>query len=206
MPLPEHPYPCHRVASVSSGKTPYIRFDLNDYSIPHDQVEKPLTLIASDSEVRIVNTQGTVFARHVRSYDRGQIIEDPLHIAGLAAHKRHAHQLRGRDRLRSSCQHADAFIEALAHRNEPLGTHTRRLLQLLDDYGADALDAALAVALNKGSISAASVAYQLDQQARRAKQPPRAATIELGDKRLRNLRAVPHDLGAYDRLTKQDKK
>jgi len=205
LPLPQHPYPCDRVLPISSGKTPYIRFDLNDYSIPDDQAEKPLILIASDSEVRIVNSVGHVYARHVRSYDRGQIIEDPAHIAALVDKKRHAHQLRGRDRLRSSCKHADAFIDALAHRNEPLGTHTRRLLQLLDSYGADLLDAALAVALDNESISAASVAYQLDQQARTAKRPPRAATVELRDERLKHLRVVPHDLGAYDRLTKKDK-
>src|SRR5438552_2575749 len=32
LPLPEHPFPCALVRAVSSGKTPYIRFDGNDYS------------------------------------------------------------------------------------------------------------------------------------------------------------------------------
>ena len=205
LPRPEHPYSCDRVLTVSSGKTPYIRFDLNDYSIPDDQVQKPLTLIASNSEVRIVNTQGQLFARHERCWDRGQTIEDPKHIAALADNKRHAHQLRGRDRLRLSCKHADAFIDALARRNEAMGTHTRRLLQLLDDHGADALDAALAVAINKETISAGAVAYQLDQQARQSKRQPRAASIDLRDERLNKMRVVPHDLAAYDRLTKKDK-
>ena len=35
LPLPEHPFACDLVRSVVSGKTPYIRFDGNDYSIPH---------------------------------------------------------------------------------------------------------------------------------------------------------------------------
>ena len=205
LPRPAHPYACDRVLLLSSGKTPYLRFDLNDYSIPAEQVRKPLTLIASESEVRIVNTQGDLFARHLRSYDRGQIIEDPTHIAALAAHKRRAHQLRGRDRLRASCKHADAFLHALAMRNEALGIHTRRLLHLLDEYGADALDAALAVALTKETISAAAVAYQLDQQARRERRLPRAAAMQWTDERLHPLRVVPHDLAAYDRLTKKDK-
>ena len=28
------------------GKTPYVRFDLNDYSVPHAQVRKTLTVVA----------------------------------------------------------------------------------------------------------------------------------------------------------------
>src|SRR5947199_5449315 len=35
LPLPAHPFPCDVVRPVASGKTPYLRFDGNDYSIPH---------------------------------------------------------------------------------------------------------------------------------------------------------------------------
>jgi hypothetical protein len=30
-----HPFPCDLVRAVVSGKTPYLRVDGNDYSIPH---------------------------------------------------------------------------------------------------------------------------------------------------------------------------
>src|SRR5213075_1591266 len=49
---------------VSSGKTPYVRFDLNDYSIPHELVGRPLTLIATESDVRIADPTGAVVACH----------------------------------------------------------------------------------------------------------------------------------------------
>ncbi len=48
LPLPEHPFACDVARAVRSGKTPYVRFDLNDYSIPAELVRKPLTLVASD--------------------------------------------------------------------------------------------------------------------------------------------------------------
>src|SRR3989441_4014097 len=99
LPLPEHPFPCELVRSVASGKTPYIRFDGNDYSIPHTLVRRPLTLVATDTVVRLVD-RATEIARHVRSYDQGQRLEDPAHLAALAREKRRAHDLRGRDRLR----------------------------------------------------------------------------------------------------------
>src|SRR5437762_2347843 len=191
LPLPEHRFECDVVRAVCSGKTPYIRFDLNDYSIPHDLVEKPLTLIASETEVRIANCAygGRVFAHHVRSYDRGQIIEDPAHIAELAAEKRHAHDLRGRDRLRLSCKHADAFLDALALRNESLASHTRRLLQLLDTHGPRAVDEALKAALARRAISADSVAHIVDQKARSRRRPP-PIRMSPADPRVKDLRVT----------------
>ena len=64
--------------------------------------------------------------------------------------------------------------------------------------------AAILSALPGFSLSAAAVAYALDQDARRNKRPPRAASVALRDERLRDLRVVPHDLAAYDRLTHKD--
>src|SRR2546428_13319658 len=60
--------------------------------------------------------------------DRGQRIEDDAHLAALVAEKRHAHELRGRDRLRYACPQADAFLDALAVRGHPLASETTRLL------------------------------------------------------------------------------
>src|SRR6266540_197957 len=62
---------CDTVRPVASGKQPYGRIDRNDYSIPHHLVRLPLTLVASESLVRISN--GThVFAMHARTYDEKQ--------------------------------------------------------------------------------------------------------------------------------------
>jgi transposase len=115
LPLPEHPFSGDLLRAVSSGKTPYIRFDGNDYSIPHTLVRRPLTLVASEHQVRLLDGTAEV-ARHARSYDRGQRIEDDAHLAALVAEKRRAHDLRGRDGLRHACPHADAFLDALAAR------------------------------------------------------------------------------------------
>lgn len=96
--LPEHPFETDLVLPVASGKTPYVRFDCNDYSIPHTHVRKPLTLIASETRVRVV--EGTTeLAVHPRSYDKGLTTETEAHISALAAVKRAAHELRGRDLL-----------------------------------------------------------------------------------------------------------
>jgi len=199
LPLPEHCFECDLVRPATSGKTPYIRFDGNDYSIPHELIRKPLTLVASESLVRILDGTAEI-ARHARSYDRTRTIEEPAHIAALARKKRHAHDLRGRDLLRTRCPNADRLLDALALRGEPLAGHTSRLLKLLDRYGASELDTALAEALSLGAISAASVAHILDSRARSRNQVPPLDVVLPDDPRVRTLRVTPHALSAYDSL------
>jgi hypothetical protein len=199
LPLPEHPFPCDLLRAVSSGKTPYIRFDGNDDSLPHTLVRRPLTLVASEHQVRLLD--GTLeIARHARRDDRDQRIEDDAHLAALVAAKRHAHDLRGRDRLRQGCPQAAAFLETLAVRGQPLVSETTRLLRLLDQVGAPALAAALAEALARGAISAASVAHVLEQRRRARREPPPIDLVLPAAPRVRDLRVTPHALSAYDTL------
>jgi hypothetical protein len=74
------------------------------------------------------------------------------------------------------------------------------LLRLLDQVGAPALAAALAEALARGAISAASVAHVLEQRRRARRQPPPIDFVLPADPRVRDLRVTPHALSAYDTL------
>jgi hypothetical protein len=199
LPLPAHPFACDLVRAVASGKTPYVRFDSNDYSIPHTLIRRPLTLVASEHELRVVDGT-TEVARHPRSYDRGQRIETAAHLAALTAAKRHAHELRGRDRLRQACPHADAFLDALARRGELVARHTTLLLRLLDEYDPGELDAALADAVTRDALSAWAIAHRLDQRARARRTPPSVPGLLPADPRARALRVTPHRLADYDGL------
>ena len=80
--LPENPYPCELQLAVKVGKTPYVRFDLNDYTIPHTHVRRTLTVRADPQQVRILDG-ADLLATHVRSYDRGAQIEIAAHIDAL---------------------------------------------------------------------------------------------------------------------------
>src|SRR5215471_7121412 len=67
LPPAQHPFPTDRIEPVRSRKSIYVRFDLNDYSIPPHAVGRQLTLAASDTSVRILD--GAIeIARHVRTY------------------------------------------------------------------------------------------------------------------------------------------
>jgi hypothetical protein len=70
---------CGADAGERSAKTPYVRFDRNDYSVPHQHVRSTLTVLANDDSVRI-NAGTEVIAAHLRCWDRRQQIEDRAHV------------------------------------------------------------------------------------------------------------------------------
>ncbi len=197
--LPEHPSNTERVELLRSGKQPYLRFDCNDYSIPHTLVRKTLMLRASERSVRIFEGNKLV-CEHARSYRKRQVFEDRAHIDALANEKRRASELRGRDRLRSMCASADALLDDLARRGEPIRQRTTALNRLLERYGAAALDFAMAEALDKGAPSVGSIAYLLDQDSRDAGRPVPLEVDVPEHVRAKDVIVVPHDMSDYDQL------
>jgi hypothetical protein len=150
--------------------------------------------------VRILDG-GVEVARHARSYDRRQVIEDPRHIAALVAYKREGRAAKGRDRLLSVLPHAEVFFVKMTLREVPLAQATAKLTRLLDDYGALQTDAALQAVLERDTPSLASVALWLEQE-RRKRHPVPRVPLALPDRpEVRDLRVTPHDLERYDALT-----
>jgi hypothetical protein len=80
----DNPYPTGERVGVKAGKTPYVCYDLNDYSIPHTHVGRVLPVLVSPQRVRVLEG-ATVIATHPRSYDKGAQIEDRAHIAAPTA-------------------------------------------------------------------------------------------------------------------------
>ncbi|HSQ08107.1 MAG TPA: hypothetical protein VLM84_10525, partial [Chromatiaceae bacterium] len=185
---------------VRVGKTPYVRFDLNDYSVPHTHVQRLLTVMASPQEVRILDG-ATVVARHPRSYDRGAQIEDAAHLAELAARKRAARTHRGQDRLAQAAPNSRELLVAAAARGENLGSLTAALLRLLDTYGASELQAAIQEALSRGVPHPNAVRLSLERRREQRHQPPPLPLSLPEDPRVRDQVVRPHALAGYDGLT-----
>jgi len=203
LPLPAHPFETDVMRTVVSGKTPYVRFDRNSYSIPHTHVRRPLTLLASATTVRLIAGTEEI-ARHPRSYDTGQTIEQAQHVAGLVAATRQANPSSARDRLRLAVPGITTLLERLAARGESLRVHTARLLALLDDYGPQELAAAVARALERDALGAGAIAHILETRRRqRGLTPP--IPLALPDRPgVRDLDVTPHRLESYDDLTRSD--
>ena len=196
--LPANPFPCEQRIAVSAHKTPYVRFDLNDYSIPHTHVNRTLSVLASLQRVRILDAQETI-ATHPRSFDRGAQIEDPAHIAALLADKRAARTHRAQDRLQHAAPSAKALFMRAAEHAVHLGVLTRGLLQLLDSHGAQALEAAIAAALAEDAAHLGAVRHFIDQHAHARGQPPPIAVTLPKHPRL-PLSVRPQPLSDYQQL------
>lgn len=199
LPLPKHPAACEHIRPVKSGKTPYVRFDGNLYSIPHTLVRRPLTLAASELRVRILDGDREV-AVHDRAWERNRQLELATHLDALADDKRHAREHRGRNRLFAASPAAEAFLQQVALHSGHLGGTTSRLLRLLDEHGPAPLDAALVEASLRGAFAAQSVAHILQQRQRLARSLPRVPQVQSDDPRVRDLVVPPRSLHSYDAL------
>ena len=197
--LPDNPFPCEERVEVAAAKSPYIRFDANDYSIPHHHVGRSLTVSATLSTVRILDA-ATVLATHARSFDRAQQIEDPAHIEALERHKRSAREHRATDRLHHAAPSAKALFVAAAERHHHLGVLARGLIELLNAHGPVALERAIAAALQSDAAYLGGVRHFIDQQRKESNKPPPLPLALPDDPRLRTLSVRPHDLADYDRL------
>lgn len=202
LPLPQEPFPVLERVEVEVGKTPYARFDLNDYSVPHDRTRRTLVVFADLETVRI--TQGDeVVATHARSWDRGQQLETPAHLQRLVDEKRRARQHRGLDRLAKAAPSSQAFLRHVADQGHNLGSTTARLLHLLDSAGAAELEEALVEVLERGTFHVGAVRHVLDRRRSERGLPP-PVSIPIAPPEHRDLVVTPHALGSYDALKKED--
>ncbi len=201
--LPANPYVTDEHMPVSMGKTPYARFDMNDYSVPHTNVRKTLTIVASPERVRILDGSEVV-ASHQRSYDKGAQIEDPSHIKQLVERKAQAREQRGMSRLKQAVPASADLLIGAAERGEGIGGITSALLRLVDRYGATEVQAAVLTALARGVPHPHAVRLALEVQRELKNQPP---PVEIGlPKHVaeRDTVITPHKLASYDQLTQQE--
>jgi len=194
------PFSCDLTTTVRADKTLWVRFDLNDYSVPPQALGRTLTLVASPTRVRLLDG-ATEIASHPRSYDRHELVDEPAHHQALLEQKRKALGSTPSGRLAILVPESPAFLQAAFERGESTARLTVQLLRLLDDYGPAELSATLREALDRHTPRLSSVAFIL---ARRHRQRRQRAPLPVNLSRrpdLENLTVSNPSLEAYDELT-----
>jgi transposase len=203
LPLPVHPFDTDLSRPVHTQKTPYVRFDRNDYSVPPSVIGKPLTLVASPFSVRLLDGT-TEVARHSRSYDTGQRIEERAHLRELSDLKRKGRSTGPLDELVAEIPQAKSFLEKAHEAGEAPTSVLRQLLRLRGDYGALALRRAIRLALEHNTPRPSAVAYLLQKALRTQKAaPPLPVRIDARPDLL-ELSVTPADVEIYDELSRSD--
>lgn len=196
-PFPEDSFPCEEKVVTRARKTPYLRFDRNDYSIPHTLLGKTLEVVADLAEVRILDGSKEV-ARHPRSFSKREIIEHEEHVEGLKNWKRKARKESGKHRLLARLPGAEKLLDAAALRGDNLGSVVSSLLRYLELYERSWVAEAVEQALASQSPRVASVRFLLEQRTQLAGLPP-PSTVKLSlPAKLQDAPIEPHPLDDYD--------
>ena len=197
--LPEHLPHTDEQRTVVVDKTAFVRFDTNDYSVPHTLVGRTLTLVACDREVRLIDVAEQV-ARHLRSFGRRQTIENPEHRRALVELKRRAKDGFKRDQL---CQRAPAFLVVVERWLEE-GRNTRVAVasaaSTRDDYGDEVFAAAVDEFVERGLVDPAALRALCDH-IKRSRNPPSPSSPPPNHVDDRDV--TPHNLENYDDPTRR---
>jgi len=200
LPLPDDSFPAAQRIEVHVQKTPYFRFDLNNYSVPHAHVQSTLTVLATATELRVL-AGSTEIARHLRCFDKGQTIENLLHIEPLVDEKRHARQHRAQDRVIRAVPEAEKLLVLLAKRGDSIGSCVGQLGKLLDSYGQEDLTAAVSEAMRLKSPHPNNIRLLLEKIRYARGLPPPSAAPTVTDPKLLDIHVQTHDLAGYDRIS-----
>jgi transposase len=169
-PLPILPYDVAAIRPARANSQFRVVVETNRYSVPAEHAGAPVTLKLYPGHVCIYR-QDKLIARHVRSYDRHQDIEDPDHPRALLQQRRKAADQKLLQRLLALTPRAERFYQALAERRLNAAHHVRKIVALSEIYGAEQAARAIDDALEFGAFSCEYIANILEQRRRVLPEP-----------------------------------
>ena len=117
LPLPAIPYKPYRVVQATIGKTAFVEFDTNRYSVPTDYAGMTAAVFAYPGHVEIMVNNRNV-ASHARSFARHQKMENPSHRAKLLERTPHGKHERIYHLMRRMGNEIDHFLSGAASEGE----------------------------------------------------------------------------------------
>jgi transposase len=163
--LPPHPYDCATINTVLVDSQFRIRVDGNRYSAPAAYAGGKLLLKLYPERLVLYNADKLV-AEHLRSYDRGQDIENQEHAQPVLERKRRGEEQQLVKRFLALSPQAENYYRQLAERKLSWRLHLRKIMALAEAYGAEKVARALADALVYQAFSSEYIANILEQRER----------------------------------------
>jgi transposase len=128
-PLPILPYDVAAIRPARANSQFRVVVETNRYSVPAEHAGAPVTLKLYPGHVCIYR-QDKLIARHVRSYDRHQDIENPDHPKPLLQQRRKAADQKLLQRLLALTPRAERFYQSLVERKLSVTLHVRKIVAL----------------------------------------------------------------------------
>jgi transposase len=186
---------------VPAVVTPHARIEFsgNRYSAPPRLARRPVTIRASRDEIHVLH-EGQVVAQHVRSYERGKLIVLPDHRLAAVALRRRSRSTALEHAFDALGPEARQFHLRLKSQPVKTGVHLRRLLGLVQLYGAAELLSAISRALELAAYDAAYVENLLLAQRRRRQLPTPTLPTPKRRELIDEITLEPADPAFYDRF------
>ena len=194
-PLNPRPYDIARIETGRVSKWFRVPVDANRYSVPPEHVGRRVTVKVYPDRVCIYYLDQLI-ARHPRSYDRHQDIEDPDHPKVLLAQRTHAREQRLLAKFLSLSPHAQVYYEGLEQRRVNPRHHLRKIVALAEIYGVDALDRAIQDGIAFAAFSCEYIANILEMRTRALPEPGALHLSRHQD--LLDIEIAAADLSAYE--------
>jgi transposase len=184
-----------RVCTVRATKQFRVPLDSNHYTVPSRYAGQRMTLKAYADRVCIYDADQLV-ARHPRSMDRHQDIEDPDHERQLLAQRKSAREQRLLVHFLALSPRAQAYLEGLEAKRVNARGHLRKILALAELHGKEAVARALDDGLELQAFSAEYIANILAARQRIGPEPAALQLTRRAD--LLELELPEPDLSIYD--------
>jgi len=203
LPLPEHEYDASIIRTLKATSQALIHFDGNTYSVPYAYAYKAVILKATCGDI-VVRDGLTKIAQHRRSYERGMVIEDPAHYAGLIAEKKKAFASKLKDHFLGLGTVAQIYLDGLLSAELHVPHHIAGIMECVRLYGKTEVLQAIEHALNYKAYGAPYLKNIILQQraARGMKEPlPIIVTVKPA---WTQLCVEEQDLSLYDELCAEE--
>ena len=185
-----------RVSTLRASSQFRVSCDANCYSVPVQYANERVTLKAYPDRICIYH-RDQLIARHPRSFDRNQDIEDPDHPRLLLVQRRRAREQQLLVRFLALSPRAQIYYEGLEAKRGNPRAHARKILALAEIHGKEAVARAIDDGIELQAFSCEYIANIL--QARR-RIGPEPAPLQLTRRQdLLELELPDPDLSIYER-------
>lgn len=192
--LPPEPYDIGTVSQVRATSQFRVTIDTNRYSVPAEYAGRRLTMKIYPDRLCIYH-DNTLIARHPRSYDRHQDIEDPDHPKALLVQRRKARDQKVLMRFLTLAPTSERYYQGLVEKKLNAIHHIRQIVGLSEIYSTEQVARAMADALEFRAFSCDYIANLLEQRKHLAE--PRGALHLTRAADLLELEITEPDMAVY---------
>ncbi|MGA6927497.1 MAG: IS21 family transposase, partial [Desulfosarcina sp.] len=169
-PLPRNRFDIATVSQVRASSQFRVAVDANRYSVPAEYAGCALTLKTYPDRICLYN-DNKLIARHTRSYDRHQDIEDPDHPKQLLLWRKKAREQKIVMRFLTLSPKSAQYYQKLEQRRMNPYHHVQKIVALSEIYDLEAVARALEDAFTFQAFSCEYIANLLEQRTRRLPEP-----------------------------------